>query len=387
MAEDQRVEFAFLPWLTLPEPVAVSNVRFVPVSLHDPMPEFVDPWGNLVRELLATFKTFAGRERPGWVVVELDGKLVWDTKDSAAPDHREHIWSACEILAIACIDRNEPFQLHGQRVHSGLFRPRYQEIGHGRGIIRHGQRSKFGSLGHLELFDTPQREPLNCTALPVGAYDGVNSDLISALQPLLAPESSMADGDLQVKRALHLYLLGYSEEPTRTQEDDLAQIIGAMDALLHKGRDSKEKLAATLCSLLDFSVTSDPLSQTRRYAKLETSSVPAGGGGGRDPGKHILWNWFVDAYEYRSKYRHKGQRSPGNPLWTVREHDQFATLLFPLLLKYFLSKDGRFTLKPEDLARRDAIPVLLGKGDFDAKDGTQESRWDREFSISLIPRL
>lgn len=371
---DEKYEFAFMPWLTLPEEVAVGGVKFRTRSRFDEH-QVLGQWDNAILKRLSTFKSFSGDPRDGWVVVEVDGDIVWPADSPALLEIRERVWAAAEVLALACIDCNEPFERFGQHAHSSLFRPRFQQMGPGGGFIMFNQHTKFGDRGHGWGAETIQHEPLHCHAVGIHA---LNKPLLNALEPLQKPEVQVSDDLLRLKRAIHLYLLGYSEDPSRTQEDDCAQVVGAIEALLSD--DGKKGVANALCTLLNFPLDAKSRPRSKRLARCDASTDD------RDPDKPILWNWYVDAYKHRNKYRHRGMRAVPNALWTLREHNQFATLVFPLIAKYELARLEHYSLTDDDRVFRDAIPELLDRGRFDevAEDSTVSTNWSVAQLMSLV---
>ena len=66
-------------------------------------------------------------------------------------------------------------------------------------------------------------------------------------------------------------------------------------------------------------------------------------------GKSIREAWLVDAYRLRGKYGHGDVSAPGYPAaWNVHEHLLLAAVVFPLVVKAVLAKEGFYEFTTDD---------------------------------------
>jgi hypothetical protein len=73
---------------------------------------------------------------------------------------------------------------------------------------------------------------------------------------------------------------------------------------------------------------------------------------------------MADAYLLRGQFAHGQGDSPYGAAWSLRDHLLLGTYLFPLTVKSWLSRRGRYTLTPQELIQISAFDALASFDHF-----------------------
>ncbi|MCB9893046.1 MAG: hypothetical protein H6839_01195 [Planctomycetes bacterium] len=353
-------EYAFLPWLFLDGDHDVGRFTVRRVGrpegpFHRVVPPEADKeslYGPIVG-MLSGYVYFNGEVRDGWSVVASNGRLTYPVQEIDQRTRlRNDIYNACELLAFASISCNELFRPFGHYANSSVFRPIFQEVKSVAGYTAFLQRRKVLSVSHGWSSDTQVPEPLNCHALGTRK---VNSALLHALERLcLGPE---CDSPLaaRVRRAIHVYLRAYTDEPSNRLEDEVVYQVAALEALF--GSKGKTKTATKLTELFASDLDPTPFRSCARY-RSECLH------GQSDADSLTFWNWFVELYDLRSTYHHCDIYDPARDVWTPTEHCTMSASVFVSAVIYLLAKADLYKPDSRDRAMAMAYGRILCAQDW-----------------------
>lgn len=351
---------AFMPWLRLREPVAVGDVRAIPVSVAGDLPASLGSSiaGETVHKVLSQYMLAPKRNIPAATVLVLDGRPLGEDVDE---DERAKLFEAGQHLAVAGMST--------RRFDGGVLDD-YTASGHYQVIVQAFKEPFTGSMtlthrrkdGHsrVMLGHTDIRFWIPDYLIRQGSPE-LDLSLLKALAELPPSDETWKE---EVKAACEQYLLANSDSPDVSRDVLTVATYAALERVSQSSpnlADSREKLR----QLLAIVEPSPWTAQLRR--NLGDTAIPAG---------PIFQDWLQKLYAFRGNLAH-GKPPPVHGAWTQDEHLMAGAFVFPLVLKCLLASKGVYQLTLEDVADVLGLETLLGsKPFFPAKqDDEDESKW------------
>jgi hypothetical protein len=351
---------AFMPWLRLREPVAIGDVRAVPVAAEGSFPEGIQSsiTAETVHKVLSQYMVAPKRSVPAATVLVLKGKPLGEDLDEP---QRAKIFEAGQHLAVAGMST--------RRFAAGVLDD-YTASGHYQVIVQAFREPFAGSmtLTHRRK-DGHSRVMLGYTDIRFWLPDYLVSPGTPQLDiALLNALVNVARGDQtwkeEVKAACDQYLLANSDS-SEVSPDVLSV---ATYAALERVSQSSQNLAEVREKLKQLLAIVEPSPWTAQLQRsLGGAAVPAG---------PTFQDWLHKLYVLRGNVAH-GKSPPGHGPWTQDEHLMAGAFVFPLVLKCLLAGKEAYQLTLDDVADVLGLEALLGsKRFFPAKhDDEDEFRW------------
>ena len=358
--DEKPAEYAFLPWLFLADDHVVGRFSVLrvgrpggPYDRVRPVQLAKEQYQTQILDRLSSYIAFNGDNRDGWTIVGVDEKITFPTSDALERQKlRLEIRDACELLAFSSIVCNELFRPFDHYANSSVFQPIFQEVKAGPGYTAFIQNRKWSAVSHGWPSETRLPEPLHCHSLGTSAVD---AELLQALTMLTSSSSPNSRLGLRLKRAVHVFLRGYTDVPSNRIEDEVIFQVAALEALF--GSEGKLTTADNLEEILASDLCSQPFSDSPRFAddKLHGKS---------DPSRSTFWNWFIELYDLRNKYHHCEEHNPERDVWSPTEHNIMSVHVFVLAVRYLLAKEGYLEPSTRTRAQVEAFVPILGEHDW-----------------------
>jgi hypothetical protein len=350
----------FMPWLRLREPVAIGDVRAVPVAAEGNVPEGIQSSiaAETVHKVLSQYMVAPKRSVPAATVLVLEGRPVGEDLDEP---NRAKLFAAGQHLAVAGMST--------RRFAGGVLGD-YTASGHYQVIVQAFREPFTGSmtLTHRRK-DGHSRVMLGYTDIRFWLPDYLVSQGTPQLDmALLNALVNVARGDQswkeEVKAACDQYLLANSDSPDVSPDVLSVATYAALERVSQASpnfADAREKLK----QLLAIAEPSPWTAQLRHTL-----------GAGAVPGGPAFQDWLQKLYALRGNLAH-GKPPPGHGAWTQDEHLMAGAFVFPLVLKCLLASKEAYQLTLEDVADILGLEALLtSKPFFPAKqEDEDEFKW------------
>jgi hypothetical protein len=360
---------AFLPWVTLPEEVALGGFRFIPLETHTIQSLFTDgPAATSIAAMLrayvdiqnnpitsCTFIAKARLERP-WYVPE--GELP------AA-------FSAARTLALGAMSEQRFFEGHlAPHINATAFRAVAQRISPPTTRIAVSIVRRDGELwiGGWDFGEALFQEPLQvhgtkCPDIP--------NRFVAALEQARRNENEIWD---LIEASLPIWLLGNGEDSTLSHDACVTLCAIAFERLLRPERNALEFAKAFARVWSPFQRTS--LSTARRVkpdSRFEDEQQSWS----------VIQKWARELYEERNVFSHHRRHDDLTTNWQPWQHLVLAAYAYPLTIKLLLEQAGLYRLSADERGCCYALDALLDRWEPRAEDplnkGQDWSRYDDRY--------
>ncbi|MBY0491360.1 MAG: hypothetical protein K2R93_16065 [Gemmatimonadaceae bacterium] len=169
----------------------------------------------------------------------------------------------------------------------------------------------------------------------------------------------------QLHDAVRGFNAANTDSPTISQETELVLLVGAYSRLCDVW--DKDGTAAAVRDLLD---RAPAWPGSMPGTKWEHAPLKDRMAKSRNPSR--VYEWMADAYLLRGQFAHGRGQSPYKGAWGLRDHLLLGTYLFPLAVKAWLGRSGRYTLSPTELMRISAFDALSSCDHFVGDEGGGE---------------
>jgi hypothetical protein len=210
----------------------------------------------------------------------------------------------------------------------------------------------------------------------VDAHATVNLDeaLVVALSRL-----SASQGD--INEAIEEFISANTDSMSIPMHVEMVMMKSAFERLFGIGRTAKEFEASLRSVFKD--IAEVPFKKRRNATRWAA----------RWGDVRPLFAWARDFCVVRGSSAHGKRGDPGKPVWTVRHHLAFASILFPLIIKKILAEQGLMVLDGFDLERLRRIEWYLttdpyGEDAFDDEENRQHP-WveiDSDARIAVVSK-
>jgi hypothetical protein len=348
---------AFLPWLTLREPVSCFGVRFVPRQAQNgAAPAGIGDVLSTLSPIFSAYRDVTGNPIDTGVVVCMDGKPdEWNISDADMPLVRR----ATLALFLACMSRNDYVRGWGSYVNSANFELVWQRFTYPISSVtlvarRRDGHQTTGGYSHQEIRIT---EPLQ--ARLSGAV-GVDLRLLNALDA-----SNAQPVGQRIQSALAFVALASTDSGVMLDSAEVILIVSAVEQLID-GAENGREFCKRVSRLLDrFGAVRVADSLTERVVIVIDPKY--------EVDQKQWWlhkKWAEEIYDLRSSFVHLGSRDNSRSWgWTNLEHLLMSAFTFPLLVKLLLNEAGTYELHVEDEAACLAIDHILAAPRWFDRDG------------------
>lgn len=359
---------AFFPWVVTDEPVTVGPVRLLPYergSLPGNLPHATQ---TDIDGVLAAYAIRKSRLVQESTLLEVREWLVGQEADEAA---MEQLFRAREFIAFAALAERRLFTGHMDYCNFDSYAFVIQNYQAGNtGPFSFSTRRRDGGMN--QMWDTEEFTFLKPLHVASSVKLKIDQPLLAALLRADAADNLPFEAIVEFNRAN----TDSQEVPIHTE---LVMTKSAFEFLFGIGHDVNEFVDA-----LTRAVPS-----RAREAKLE-GPVTKAWAQARPKAERPLEAWAREFCDLRGGAAHGRPRGGARFVWSEHAHLAFASILFPLLVKLQLGRDGFLELDERDAIELEWVEAYLMHDPFDptgARAQRHAHPWSRVYSEQVLGEL
>jgi hypothetical protein len=342
----------FLPWVTLPEEVALGSFRFVPLETLGIESLFTDTdTRTSVAAMLRGYVDIESKPITSCTfITKPETSTPWYVHESEIPI----AFSAARTLALAAMSEQYFYEWpFAPYINAAAFLPIGQAISPpGTSIAisirrRGGEQWTAGWKFGQPLFQEPlQIRGTKCPDIPPG--------FVSALEQARRNETETWDA---IESSLPIWLLSNGEDMTLTDNACVTLSAIAFERLLRPKAKEFARAFACLWS---------PFHRTTVARAKRVKADPRFGD--KQQSWPVCQKWAKELYEERNVFSHHRRHEDLATSWTPQQHLVLAAYAYPLTVKLLLERDNAYKLSSDDRGRCNALDALLDRWDPRAED-------------------
>ncbi len=341
----------FLPWLHLAEPTTVVGVEFIPFPTRGNIPEKLPELADPLSRFLASYVDIEGKPLGRCTVATIPARVPgWSLQE----DDTSRISDAVALLFLCAISQDSYFSPLGSYANSTQLQILAQQfegsLGPESPIIIHSRR-RDGPARDLRLdrnirFMRPQE---------ANSYRvEVDHQLAEALTEA---SHSKSDALERTRTALPFFTLANTDSYTVSPQAEIVFTASAFGYLLKC--DGNRRLAKEIGLL--FKGYDTVTVQQAQAARPKIVLDPKGA----DKSWFVHQKWLSELYCLRNEYIH-GKVLQGYA-WHPMEHLLISRLVFVLVVKLLLAKEGHYKITPDDEGKLKAVDQLLSAANWEGQ--------------------
>ena len=367
MSATQRL-VGFMPWLQLAQPVSVGGFNFSP---------FLDGSGAVAAPLaglkdafpiiLSSYYDAQERPRRNCIVVTDQSPERIDEAWNLSEARVDAVRWASSLLFLTSWAANEYFTPIGSYVNDTSFQLYFQRFDEPVDFVSLSYRKRDGRV----LYGGPKHGEIHFT-MPLHSSSSqfrVEVDFLAGLNAADAASSQIMES---LKAVLPLVRLANTDNDVMTLDAEAALMGFAFEQYFQA--DKARDLAAKFDALFGvYGKTTALAAQAQRpgiYPDPDPRYTQA------QLGWFVAKMWMLEFHQYRSVVAHGGSMSGRTWGWSPSEHLVMAALVFPLVVKLHLARDGYYSLSRQDEIRCRAVDSLLSRADWANENGSSmNTQW------------
>ncbi len=347
---DERGMVAFMPWVSIREPIEVKGVRLLPYDrdgAHQPEP---------VRTALGAYRDGTGEPVRTATLIEVNGSTVGEL-DEAAWDR---VFLVRDLLCFMGLRHRAYFDPVAPYWNADSFQLIVQRFVAGQGGSFAVPRTRGGRRG---IFSSAE---VHVVRAPLHVNTGQTLEIDAKLLRALDAASSGPDWEW-LEPFLRKLSSANTDSSSVAEHAELVDSVGALQQVV--GQPSSHKEPVILRAFLDLMAEAGPSART--LADCERSDVAA-----RYPRAASLREcWFKDLYGARGPVAHGYTKPPRPFVWSITEHLLLAAYLLPRLALVRLARAGLYVLSDEERDEIGAFDYLLCLSDLHGEKETDIPHW------------
>lgn len=341
--------FAFFPWLNLPNPVLVGALRFVSVDTNNPEPIVGSEISDTAKLIFSRHIDIHGKPiQKCTVALRPRHNRAWDIPERLLPN----LFQASECLALIAMAEQRFFEQLSPHINATVFRPIVQSVAPGQESLAISVKRRDRQLwvGGLEFKDVVFQMPLEAyrTECP--------SPSPCFAKALDKARTSNSTAWTAIRQSLPFFLLGHSETTEIPNETCVLLSALAFERLLDlpQNRRTNANDVSEAFSRLWSKYSTLTVAQARR-----TVADPHPKHGPSQANWPLHRKWMKELYEARSEQAHGKKKPDRSSNWQPWQHILLAAFVYPMSVKLRLAGEQRYQLTDREMGACRALDKLL----------------------------
>jgi hypothetical protein len=359
----------FMPWCAIDNACQLGEISILPFERHAAINGLDDLAQCRVNTIIAAYRDIAGSP------VQKAAIVRYGVKSPIADLSDEEVDAAYDLVALVCfagLANREYSRPGGAYCNSDCFALHLQKFNKADYTALTTRRREGRTMDAWRIEELSITVPTHChTAKKVPLDTGL-------LNGIVAHRSQSAPDEwARWQNAISCFNWANTDSDNIRQQVEWVLLCSAFEHLL--GADSKAKDVAD-----KFAKAVVPAAELSAKGSSRLSGRPCNGA------ESMRYEWMREFYGVRGDFAH-GKLNTQRPVaWNPLEHLVLATIAFPLLVRSFLKKAGRYELSDSDQAQIDVFEKFADTPGFldppPDQRGNADSHWGRLVSRCLGKR-
>lgn len=342
----------FMPWYSVPAPLRVGPLCLAPYAAATPSLGLSEAEHTALARVLSSYRDARGEPVSSFTLVSFADRAPLAGLNA---DAREEAFEVLELFKGACLASR---QLSGTWGHAYCNSDLLVTVGHGIDVksafitvITKTATGFIQSINDVSAFrfSTPPHVAHKMSPKP-------DEKLLASLLTLRGEADATNESRrlwARVADASNAFILANTDVSAFRQHQELVLLVGGLQRLLD-AESKEEAMARALETLLvpTFAfVPSPPVedvdefeNQVRTFPRTDVTPRA---------------QWMRELYRLRNEYAHGNSAHRRASMWTLMEHLFAARVIYPLVLKAVLAREGRYTFTKTDQDRIDTFERFI----------------------------